>query len=205
MRRFSAPLLALSLVSAARVCGAFVSPTGTSDGAAVAKFVASDATTRSSRLGRRRPASPKGRSAAVVVIATRGKNDPEEERDFVDADERRASPPLERSSSDVEEKREPSLKAKASFNGFLLFSYCIQFFGLFFSAGLVLNLLGFGYTFDMERGLVVDRIQNIRNEVQFEREIEREERAELKGGSAGSKYILAPSVPENNAVSLGEE
>lgn len=100
----------------------------------------------------------------------------------------------------VEEKREPSTTAKVTFNLFQLFSYTIQFFGFFFFCGLILNLLGFGYTFDFEQGLRVDKIANIRNEVQFEREIEREEREDLKGtqGSATSKYIIAPDVPENN-------
>ena len=56
---------------------------------------------------------------------------------------------------------------------FKLFSYCIQVLGVAFSLGLVLNLCGFGYTFDWDRGLEIDRLENIRNEVQFEREIRR--------------------------------
>jgi len=112
-------------------------------------------------------------------------------------------PPSAFASADIEEKEEPSKAAMVSFNIFKLFSYCIQFLGAFFFCGFILNLLGFGYTVSLERGLVVDKIQNIRNEVQFEREIEREERAELKG-SATSKYIIAPNVPEINAVSIGD-
>ena len=103
--------------------------------------------------------------------------------------------------SDEIDERRPSTDNNLSFNIFMLFSYGIQFLGAFFGVGLILNLLGFGYTFDLERGLVVDRMNNIRNQVQFEREIERTERADLKG-SASSKYIIAPRVPENNIVSL---
>jgi len=77
----------------------------------------------------------------------------------------------------------------ATFSIFKLFSYCIQFLGAFFFTGFILNLAGFGYTVDLEHGLVVDRIENIRNEIQFEREIERET-------LQGSKYLIAPKVPE---------
>ena len=77
----------------------------------------------------------------------------------------------------------------ATFSVFKLFSYCIQFLGAFFFTGLILNFAGFGYTVDLEHGLVIDRIENIRNEIQFEREIERET-------LEGSKYLIAPKVPE---------
>ena len=87
---------------------------------------------------------------------------------------------------------------KISSAAFYLFSYCIQFLGAFFGLGFIANLLGFGYTVDFEHGLTVDKIQNIRNEVQFEREIQREEMEELQGtsGSASSKYLIAPNVPD---------
>ena len=42
-----------------------------------------------------------------------------------------------------------------------------------FSLGLVLNLCGFGYTFDLDNGLEIDRIENMRRELQFRREIVR--------------------------------
>ena len=54
---------------------------------------------------------------------------------------------------------------------------------------------------------MIDKIQNIRNEVQFERAIEREERAELRG-SASSTYITAPRIPEmegNVVSSVGDQ
>lgn len=84
---------------------------------------------------------------------------------------------------------EPSMKAQTTFSIFKVFSYCIQFLGAFFFMGLLLNFAGFGYTVDLEHGLVIDRIENIRNEIQFEREIERET-------MEGSKYLIAPKVPE---------
>jgi len=77
----------------------------------------------------------------------------------------------------------------ATFSIFKLFSYCIQFLGAFFFLGLILNFVGYGYTVDLQHGLVIDRIENIRNEIQFEREIERET-------MEGSKYLIAPKVPE---------
>ena len=98
--------------------------------------------------------------------------------------------------------KEPSVTSKVTFGVFQFFSYCIQFLGAFFFVGLILNLLGFGYTFSLEKGLVIDNIQNIRNEVQFEREIEREEREDLKGMSGSQSYIIAPNVPENNMDSI---
>ena len=87
------------------------------------------------------------------------------------------------------EPTEPSMKAQATFSIFKVFSYCIQFLGAFFFMGLLLNFAGFGYTFDLEHGLVIDRIENIRNEIQFEREIERET-------MEGSQHLIAPKVPE---------
>ena len=60
--------------------------------------------------------------------------------------------------------------------------------GAFFFVGLLLNFAGFGYTIDMEHGLVIDKMQNIRNTVQFEMEIQREEREDvmMKAGSSSS-------------------
>lgn len=54
---------------------------------------------------------------------------------------------------------------------FYLFSYAIQFLGVAFSLGLLLNLCGYGYTVDMHRGVEIDRIDNIRRERQFQNEI----------------------------------
>lgn len=114
--------------------------------------------------------------------------------------------PLTAASDTPDKIEEPSETTKIT-SGFLLFSYCIQFLGAFFFCGFLLNLCGFGYTVDFEHGLVIDKIQNIRNEVQFERAIEREERAELRG-SASSTYITAPRIPEmegNVVSSVGDQ
>lgn len=81
----------------------------------------------------------------------------------------------------------PSTLSRVTFSIFRLFSYCVQAAGAFFFIGLLLNFAGFGYTIDMEHGLVIDKIQNIRNTVQFEMEIQREEREDvMKAGSSSS-------------------
>jgi hypothetical protein len=90
--------------------------------------------------------------------------------------------PIDLFSGDISEKKVPSLTSQVTLGLFKFFSYCIQFLGLFFFCGLLLNFAGYGYTFDFEHGLVVDKIQNIRNEVQFEMEIEREEMEDLQRG-----------------------
>ncbi|KAL9188993.1 hypothetical protein ACHAXT_011483 [Thalassiosira profunda] len=136
------------------------------------------------------------------MAAKEGDDGPEDEDEIVAEDTELQTTPT--SSRDVEEKSEPSATAKVTSALFNLFSYTIQFLGVFFALGLVLNLLGFGYTFSFDKGLEIDKIQNIRNEVQFEREIEREERMERKE-NGGASYIIAPNVPENNAVGVGEE
>jgi len=52
-------------------------------------------------------------------------------------------------------------------------SYIIQFFGAVVTFGLLLNLCGYGYTTDFRKGgkgIVIDKLQNIRTEMQFRRE-----------------------------------
>ena len=56
---------------------------------------------------------------------------------------------------------------------FLPFSYTLQFLGFFFFCGLILNFAGYAYTFDFNNGLVIDKIDNVRNEMQFEQESQR--------------------------------
>mmetsp|Transcript_21855 Transcript_21855/g.45778 ORF Transcript_21855/g.45778 Transcript_21855/m.45778 type:complete len:206 (+) Transcript_21855:86-703(+) len=205
MCRFSSPLLTLSLISTACFCGAFVSPTARSvvqspstDHATVKKLplgcgfdnrvnIFNDVLLLSNRR-------------SSTSIASKEDNEAEEGEDAdTDIDANNAG-------TELRKKREPTAFDRFTYNIFKLFSYCLQFVGAFFFLGFILNLLGFGYTVDMEHGLKVDRIQNIRNEVQFEMEIEREERAELNG-SASSKYIIAPRVPEteNTVVSVGDQ
>ena len=60
-----------------------------------------------------------------------------------------------------------------SYQLFKVFSYIIQFLGLYFTFGILLNILGYGYSFDLQNGFQVDKIQNIRNERQFQRELDR--------------------------------
>ena len=85
---------------------------------------------------------------------------------------------------------------------FLSFSFGIQFLGVFFACGIVLNILGYGYRFDLNDGLVIDKIENIRTELQFEQEIIREERKDIResaisgSGMSGAKDLVIPDVPE---------
>ena len=51
----------------------------------------------------------------------------------------------------------------------LFTSFLIQFLGVCFSLGLVLNLCGYGYTVDLERGVHIDKMDKIRTEIQFRR------------------------------------
>lgn len=73
-------------------------------------------------------------------------------------------------------KRKPKKASESiSYQTFKLFSYFIQFLGFFFFCGFLLNLSGYGYYFDTEGGggLKIDKMENIRNEMQFRREMER--------------------------------
>jgi len=192
MCRYSAPLFALSFIATTWFCDAFVSPIAKSNTIAKAVTTSSHATINSLQVGFFHPIGMQSSTRRSACIALKsGQSDDDEEGGSVDETEKDGT----------------SMLAKVTLGIFKLFSYCLQFLGVFFSFGLVANLLGFGYTFDFEHGLVVDRIQNIRNEVQFEREIEREEREDLKGvsGSSSSKYLIAPNIPESNGVSVGDQ
>lgn len=206
MCRFSAPLLTLSLISTAGFCGAFVSPTARS----VVKSSSTDhATIKHLSLGggfhtranNFNDVLLSSNRRSSTSIASKEDNEAEEGDDTDNTDAKNNN-----AGTEMGKKREPTAFDRFTYNIFKLFSYCLQFVGAFFFLGFILNLLGFGYTVDMEHGLKVDKIQNIRNEVQFEMEIEREERAELNG-SASSKYIIAPTVPEteNTVVSVGDQ
>ena len=56
---------------------------------------------------------------------------------------------------------------------FLFASFVIQFLGVAFSFGLLLNLCGYGYMVDLEKGVHIDTLDKIRTEKQFEREMQR--------------------------------
>ena len=56
------------------------------------------------------------------------------------------------------------------------FSFFMNIVGLYFTAGLVLNIFGYAYEFSFEEGYKIDTIQNKRIERQFEQESRRYER-----------------------------
>ena len=110
-------------------------------------------------------------------------------------------PPQEENSSANKELTQEELSKKkklAQVTGtiFNVFSYTIQFLGALFTFGLVLNLLGYGYRFDLDHGIEVNKLENIRNEIQFEREIIREEREDYlngrgeNGGFGGEQIVI---------------
>ncbi len=117
------------------------------------------------------------------------------EETIINTDDADSSLPIDLFSGDISEKKVPSLTSRVTLGLFKFFSYCLQFLGLFFFCGLLLNFAGYGYTFDFEHGLVVDKIQNIRNEIQFEREIEREEMEDLRGSGMNTGGSNALSIP----------
>lgn len=179
MRRFSVPLLlSIPLISSNFICfcGAFVSPIARSDIEAIKKSWTHHVLTKKSPPSRvyhrticLNNALPLKRWSFCIASKEDDEDDDGEVKvEGKDVDQ----PPL--AIANMTEKNDPPAAESISFNIFLFFSYCIQFLGAFFAFGLVLNLLGFGYTVDLERGLRIDRMQNIRKEVQFEREIERE-------------------------------
>lgn len=96
-------------------------------------------------------------------------------------------------------------KDSISFQFFKVFSYMIQFLGLYFTFGLLLNILGYGYSFDFQNGFQVDTMQNMRNERQFQREMDRMTRessqsydARMNSGSTlgGSSFVDNVQVEE---------
>lgn len=200
MFRFSAPLFVLLFVATSSVCNAFVSPIGN----AIAKSVISHHGTiinPSKQLEHCHPIGMQSAKRMRTFIASKLDESEDDDEESVDKIV---------SGEISEEEGDVSMLSQVTLGIFKLFSYCIQFLGAFFFLGLIANLCGYGYTFDFEHGLVVDKIQNIRNNVQFEMEMEREERQDLKGisGSASSRYLIAPSVPVesgNGVSSIGNQ
>lgn len=84
--------------------------------------------------------------------------------------------PIDMANTKSSELKKKEQLAQITGTIFDIFSYTIQFLGALFTFGLVLNLLGYGYKFDFDHGLEINKLENIRNEIQFEREIIREER-----------------------------
>ena len=141
------------------------------------------------------------RRRIVVVIASSSSNDDvDKEEDAIRTTEENDNVPIIIFNKDVSERsingdeESSTLLARVTFSIFRLFSYCVQAAGAFFFIGLLLNFAGFGYTIDMEHGLVIDKIQNIRNTVQFEMEIQREEREDVVMMKAGSSSSSSGAV-----------
>ncbi|EJK50782.1 hypothetical protein THAOC_30118 [Thalassiosira oceanica] len=109
------------------------------------------------------------------------------------------------STDSIGQEKGPSAMSKLSSAIFIFASYCFQFIGAFFGFGLLLNILGYGYTIDLrrEQPLVVEKISDLRNELQFEREIEREMRQDSGEQSTGPRYLLAPTVSEVRSTNRG--
>jgi hypothetical protein len=139
------------------------------------------------------------RIGSVVVIAASSSSNDDDEDDEEDVirttEENDNDVPVVIFNKDVSERSSidgadegPSTLSRVTYGIFRFFSYCVQAAGAFFFVGLLLNFAGFGYTIDMEHGLVIDKMQNIRNTVQFEMEIQREEREDvmMKAGSSSS-------------------
>ena len=205
--RFILSLSIAAVVPSIRLCGAFAPEHRVA--AVASRSEGAGAGASAAREPRRRR-----RRRGWIVVASRGGIDDDEDEEGVvvgasdDSDEggddAAPLPIIDVFGGDASSERKvPSMTSQVTLAIFKLFSYCIQFLGGFFFLGLLLNLSGFGYTFDLDRGLVIDRIGNIRNEVQFEREIEREGREDAMkmggGGSVGgSRYIIAPEVPTND-------
>lgn len=67
-----------------------------------------------------------------------------------------------------EEKKGQGLLLKAADSLFLLYSFGMQFGGTLFGLGLLLNICGYNYSFDMTHGLEIDTISNMQQAHQFE-------------------------------------
>lgn len=140
------------------------------------------------------------RRIVVVIIASpkATENDNEgKEEDAISTQENDDAPIF---NGDVSESKNkgPAMLSRVTFGVYEVFSYCLQAAGAFFFAGLLLNLSGFGYTIDMEHGLVIDEIQNIRNTVQFEMEIQREEREDVTKGVSSSSGAVGSKLLESS-------
>jgi hypothetical protein len=81
-----------------------------------------------------------------------------------------------------------------SYKVFMLVSYITQFLGFYFFCGLILNLFGYGYSFDFEQGIKIETIQNMRNEREFKYEMERMSLSKPKGNVKTNEQFLRNSV-----------
>ena len=74
---------------------------------------------------------------------------------------------------DEDEKKMGRLVVDIADKVSLFFSYIIQFLGVLFTLGLVLNIFGYAYSFDLKNGLEIDTLENRRKQVQFQKEMMR--------------------------------
>jgi hypothetical protein len=179
-------IIYLSAAAAVNCCNGFVVPFRSSSSIVVvdrhlSNPVVSHQSSTIRRYSRRR----------IVVIASSKNDDNEDKEEDVTSTTEDNAPifntNVSEGSTNNSKKDGPSTLSRITFTIYQLFSYCVQAAGAFFFIGLLLNFAGFGYTIDMEHGLVIDKIENIRNTVQFEMEIKREEREDvMKAGSSSS-------------------
>jgi len=78
------------------------------------------------------------------------------------------------------------------------FSFFMNIVGLYFTAGLMLNLFGYAYEFSFEEGYKIDTIENKRIERQFEQESRRYEREH--GQRISQMSVEAPNMFSSETV-----
>ncbi|KAL3800577.1 hypothetical protein ACHAWO_009821 [Cyclotella atomus] len=128
-------------------------------------------------------------SSCVLYNRLDNDNEAEEQKEQTSKDNTNNKPESKSKDNKPEPTKQQQLSRTITSTIFNLFSYTIQFLGALFTFGLVLNLLGYGYRFDLDHGIEVNKLENIRNEIQFEREIIREEREDYlksRGGSSSA-------------------
>lgn len=78
------------------------------------------------------------------------------------------------------------------------FSFFMNIVGLYFTAGLLLNLFGYAYEFSFEEGYKIDTIENKRIQRQFEQESRRYERE--YGQRISQLSVEAPNMFSSETV-----
>ena len=89
-----------------------------------------------------------------------------------DDDESEKSSSSSTDSSDTDTDK-PNIGQKIGFGLLTGFGYVTQVVSWLISAGLVLNIFGYGYEFNKEEGIHIDTLQRIRTDNQFKAEYER--------------------------------
>jgi hypothetical protein len=81
--------------------------------------------------------------------------------------------PLQRLTPQPREKKELSPLQKVFWGVWGVWNYSFMFAGTALSIGLLLNFLGYGYSFDIEHGLEVEKIERMIEKQQFRAEMMR--------------------------------